>query len=90
MQEDDEAAEEDAAEEEVDDEDMEEGDEGGRRYPLRDRSKAQVQPYVPGTGGGMLRRAGYIASASCQTDVNAAWQKSRGASCWGAGDSYMA
>ncbi|CAL5230062.1 g13513 [Coccomyxa viridis] len=45
-------------EEEEDDEDMEEGDEGIRRYPLRDRAKAQVQPYVPGTGGGMLRRAG--------------------------------
>ncbi len=51
-------------EEEEDDEDMEEGDEGIRRYPLRDRAKAQVQPYVPGTGGGMLRRAG-CAAAPC-------------------------
>ncbi len=69
LQEDEEAAEEDAAdeEEEEDDEDMEGGDEGMRRYPLRDRAKAQVQPYVPGTGGGMLRRAGCAAALSCHS-----------------------
>ena len=51
-----EAAEDD---EEEDEEDMEGGSAGRkRRYPLRDRTKVQVQPYVPGTGGGQLRRAG--------------------------------
>ena len=39
----------------------------GADTPLRDRSKVQVQPYVPGTGGGMLRRAGYAAAATCNS-----------------------
>ena len=68
LQEEEEAAEEDAdreEEDEEDDEELEEADEGRRRYPLRDRSKAQVQPYVPGTGGGMLRRAGCASLPPC-------------------------
>lgn len=64
--------EEDAADED-DDEDGEEDDEdleeGKRRYPLRDRSKVQVQPYVPGTGGGMLRRAGCATLVLCRIGI---------------------
>lgn len=51
-------AEEEAADDEDDDEDMEEDGERNHRYTLRDRSKVQVQPYVPGMGGGMLKRRG--------------------------------
>jgi len=62
-------AEEDAADDEDDDEDTEE--DGGRnhRYTLRDRSKVQVQPYVPGMGGGMLKRPGCAESLSAHLQI---------------------
>lgn len=62
-------AEEDAGDDEDDDEDTEE--DGGRnhRYTLRDRSKVQVQPYVPGMGGGMLKRPGCAESLSAHLQI---------------------
>ena len=65
-------AEEDAAEDEDEDDDEDMEEDGGRnhRYTLRDRSKVQVQPYVPGMGGGMLKRPG---CAELLSFANSGW-----------------